>query len=63
MSCIDKYLYNTAKEIIKHYLIGETEITDDYIMTLAYNAGDNLSAEILSNIYSILEKENIKIIY
>lgn len=61
MDCIEKYLEKTAEEIYDGWLSDLKETDYDYIYTLAYNAGDYLSEQILYKIEAILNEKNIKI--
>ena len=61
MDCIEKYLEKTAEEIYDGWLSNLEETDYDYIYTLAYNAGDSLSEQILYKIEAILDEKNIKI--
>lgn len=60
---LDNYLYEIAEEVSEYIIDMSTNntTTEDFVMSCAYNAGDNLSSTIYDNIYSILNSKNIKI--
>lgn len=62
MECIDKYLQDVAKELAENYLLdSEDGVLVDRIMMLARGKSDELEEIIVSNIYEILEENDITI--